>query len=165
VGRWCWRGSAGSCPRTSAPYALLTFGGGLSLGLALTDSGVSDWLATRLGGLANLPSAVAVGFVALVALVLTTVASNTASAAMLVPLAIPLAGVIGVDPVLLVVTVAVASSIDFALVIGTPPTMIAYSTGLYRAPEIFRTGVVLDVVGLVLLTTVVAGVWTVLGLV
>jgi hypothetical protein len=47
-----------------------------------------------------------------------------------------------VDPVTLVVVVAIASSIDFALVIGTPPTMIAYSTKLFTAREIFRTGIV-----------------------
>ena len=48
-------------------------------------------------------------------------ASNTGSAATLIPLAIPLAGLIGVGPTLLVAVVAIASSVDFALVIGTPP--------------------------------------------
>ena len=102
---------------------------------------------------------------ALLTLELTTVASNTASAAILIPLALPLAGVLGIDPTLLVVVVAIASSIDFALVIGTPPTMIAYSTELYTAPEIFRKGIVLDLIGILLLVTVVAGFWQVTGLV
>ena len=103
--------------------------------------------------------------VAVLALALTAVASNTATAAMLVPLAIPLATVIGVDPVLLVVVVAIASSVDFALVIGTPPTMIAYSTKLFTAREIFRVGIVLDVVGIVILVTAVVGLWHLFGLV
>lgn len=145
--------------------SLLTFGGGLTLGLALTEVGVADWAATRLAGLSGVPPVVGIAAVAAVALGLTTVASNTASAAMLVPLAIPLAAVIGVDPVLLVVVVAIATSIDFALVIGTPPTMLAYSTGLYRPSELLRTGGVLDLVGLVVLVTVVTQVWRALGLV
>ncbi|MDH3307261.1 MAG: DASS family sodium-coupled anion symporter [Acidimicrobiia bacterium] len=144
--------------------ALLTFGGGLTLGVFLTESGASDWLATRLGGLEALPAAVGVGVIGLVALTLTTVASNTAAAAMMIPLAIPLAGVIGVEPTFLVLVVAVASSIDFALVVGTPPTMIAYSTGLFRTREIFRIGIVLDVIGLLLLVTVVAAIWGAMGL-
>jgi solute carrier family 13 (sodium-dependent dicarboxylate transporter), member 2/3/5 len=103
--------------------------------------------------------------VATVALLLTTVASNTAAAAMLIPLAIPLATIVGVDPVLLVLVVAVASSIDFALVIGTPPTLLAYSTRLYTSGEIFRVGVVLDFVGLILLVTAVAWFWHLVGIV
>jgi solute carrier family 13 (sodium-dependent dicarboxylate transporter), member 2/3/5 len=100
-----------------------------------------------------------------VTLLLTTVASNTAAAAMLIPLAIPLATIVGVDPVLLVLVVAIASSVDFALVIGTPPTLLAYSTRLYTPGEIFRVGVVIDLLGLVLLVTAVAWFWQLVGIV
>jgi sodium-dependent dicarboxylate transporter 2/3/5 len=145
--------------------ALLTFGGGLALGIFLTESGASDWLAGRLGGLGGVPAWLGITIVATVALGLTTVASNTATAAMMIPLAIPLAGILGIDPTLLVLVVAVASSIDFALVIGTPPTMIAYSTGLFSSRDIFRVGIVLDLVGIGLLVTVVIAIWRVVGLV
>jgi len=143
--------------------SLLTFGGGLTLGVFLVETGTSDWVATQLDGLAAVPAPVAVAVVAGVTLLLTTVASNTASAAMLIPLAIPLATIVGVDPVLMVLVVAIASSIDFALVIGTPPTMLAYSTGLYTPAGIFRVGVVLDLLGLLLLVTVVVWIWQLLG--
>lgn len=145
--------------------SLLTFGGGLTLGVFLVETGTSDWVATQLGGLASVPGPVAIAAVAGVTLLLTTVASNTAAAAMLIPLAIPLATIVGVDPVLLVLVVAVASSIDFALVIGTPPTLLAYSTRLYTSGEIFRIGVILDLVGLVLLVTAVTWIWHLLGVV
>ena len=145
--------------------ALLTFGGGITLGVFMVRSGTSDWVATRLEGLAALPSLVAIAGVAVLALALTAVASNTATAAMLVPLAIPLATVLRVDPVLLVVVVAIASSVDFALVIGTPPTMIAYSTRLFSAREIFRIGIVLDLIGIVILVTAVVGLWQLVGIV
>jgi sodium-dependent dicarboxylate transporter 2/3/5 len=139
--------------------------GGLALGVALVDSGTADWIATSLEVLSDAPAFVGLAAVALLALALTTVASNTASAAILIPVAIPLAGVLGLDPVILVVTVAVASSVDFALVIGTPPTMIAYSTQLFTAPQIFRVGFVLDLLGIALLLTAVGAVWRLSGLV
>ena len=60
---------------------------------------------------------------------------------MLIPLAIPLAQMLQIDPRLLVIIIAISSSIDFALVIGTPPTMMAYSTGLFQVREIFKRGV------------------------
>jgi sodium-dependent dicarboxylate transporter 2/3/5 len=142
---------------------LLTFGGGLTLGLALTTSGVADAVAVALSGLQSVPSEVSVAMVALVALVMTTVASNTATAATLIPLSIPLAILLGVDPVRLVVTVALASSVDFALVIGTPPTMLAYSTGLFRVREIFRIGVVFDLIGILLVVVALPWIWDLLG--
>jgi sodium-dependent dicarboxylate transporter 2/3/5 len=144
--------------------SLLTFGGGLTLGVFLVQTGASDWVATQLGGLAAVPGPVAIAAIASVTLLLTTVASNTASAAIIVPLAIPLATIVGVDPVVLVLVVAIASSIDFALVIGTPPTMLAYSTGLFTPGGIFRVGVILDIAGLILLVTVVAWIWQLLGI-
>ncbi|MGB7858947.1 MAG: DASS family sodium-coupled anion symporter [Acidimicrobiia bacterium] len=144
--------------------ALITFGGGLTLGLFLVQTGVSDYLATRLVGLSNAPALLAVLVVAVITLLLTTVASNTASAAILIPIAIPLAAVIGVSPIGLVVVVAIASSIDFALVVGTPPTMVAYATRLYTAGQIFRKGIVLDFLGLALLVFVVTRIWELLGL-
>ncbi len=145
--------------------SLLTFGGGLTLGVFLVETGTSGYVATRLTGLADWPALLAMLAVAMVTLLLTTVASNTASAAILIPLAIPLAAVIGIAPVTLVIVVAIASSIDFALVIGTPPTMIAYSTRLFTAGQIFRTGILLDLVGVLLLVAVVTQVWELLGLV
>jgi sodium-dependent dicarboxylate transporter 2/3/5 len=142
---------------------LLTFGGGLSLGLALIDTGASDWLVTRLAGVSDWPQWLGLAAIACAALAMTTVASNTAAAATLVPLAIPLAGLVGADPVQLVVVVALASSIDFALVIGTPPTMLAYGTGLFNAREILRLGIWLDLIGLALLLTAVTSAWQLLG--
>ncbi len=144
---------------------LLTFGGGLSLGLAMVDTGTSDWLVTRLTGLADWPTMLSVAAVAVAALVFTTVASNTAAAATLIPLVIPLAGLIGIDPVTLVLVVALASSIDFALVIGTPPTMLAYDTGLFTAGEIMARGSPLDLGGLLVLVAVVVPFWNLTGLV
>ncbi len=144
---------------------LLTFGGGLTIGVFMVESGVADHFVTRLDWLGSLPAWVGIGATAVVALLATTLASNTASAAMLIPLAFPLGGLIGVDAMLLVVVIAIASSIDFALVIGTPPTMLAYSTGLFDVKEILRKGSVLDLVGIVLLVTAVIGTWMLLGLV
>lgn len=143
---------------------LLTFGGGLALGTSLVSSGTSDWIVTRLAGLDGLAEPLALLVVGAVTLALTTVASNTASAATLIPLAIPLAGVIGVDPVLMVVLVAATSSIDFALVIGTPPTMLAYDTGLFTAGRIFTVGIVLDVIGVVVVALGVVRLWEAVGL-
>ena len=143
--------------------ALLTFGGGLAIGTLLVNTGVSDWIALQLVGLNNLPAALVVFLVAGLTLLLGAFISNTACAAMLIPLAIPLAQLLGLDPRLLVAVVAIGSSIDFALVIGTPPTMLAYATGFFRTSEIFRRGLLLDLIGLLLLSFGVIWIWWLLG--
>jgi solute carrier family 13 (sodium-dependent dicarboxylate transporter), member 2/3/5 len=145
--------------------ALLTFGGGLALGNMLVLTGVSDWIALQLTGLVTLPPLLVVFFVGGITLLIGAFISNTACAAMLIPLAIPLAQILHMDPRLLVVVVAIASSIDFALVIGTPPTMMAYSTGLFEAKDIFRRGIVLDLIGILVLSFGVIWLWRWLGVI
>jgi sodium-dependent dicarboxylate transporter 2/3/5 len=131
----------------------------------MVDSGTADWIVTHLDRLEGTPTIVGVLVAAALALALSTVASNTAAAATLIPLAIPLAGIVGVDPVLLVMTVALATSIDFALVVGTPPTMLAYGTGLFSSGEILRRGLPLDLAGLAIVVFIATTIWTALSLV
>jgi sodium-dependent dicarboxylate transporter 2/3/5 len=143
--------------------ALLTFGGGLALGTMLVLTGVSDWIALQLTGLVTLPPILVVLFIAGLTLLIGAFISNTACAAMLIPLAIPLAQILHMDPRLLVAVVAIASSIDFALVVGTPPTMMAYSTGFFEARDIFKRGIILDLIGILVLSFGIIWIWQLLG--
>lgn len=145
--------------------SLLTFGGGLALGNILVITGVSDWIALQRIGLVNLPPLIVVFLVAGLTLLPGAFISNTACAAMLIPLAIPLAQILHMDPKLLVVIIAISSSIDFALVVGTPPTMLAYSTGLFKTQEIFKRGVVLDIIGIVVLSFGIIWIWRWFGVI
>ena len=67
------------------------------------------------------------------------------------------------DPRLLVAIVVIASSIDFALVVGTPLTMMAYSTGFFEAKGIFKRGIILDLIGILVLSFGVIWIWQLLG--
>lgn len=145
--------------------ALLTFGGGLALGSMLVLTGVSDWIALHLIGLTDQPPLLVIISVASMTLIIGAFISNTACAAMLIPLAIPLAQIIHMDPRLIVAVIAIASSIDFALVVGTPPTMMAYSTGFFKVKDIFKRGVVLDIIGVLILSFGVIWIWQWLGVV
>ena len=107
---------------------LLLFGGGLTLSKALAASGAAAWLATQLGGpLAALPAWVCIALMVLFALLLTEVTSNTASAALLIPLFLGLAP--HVERVPLAVLVAVGTSCTFMLPVATPPNAIVFGSG------------------------------------
>jgi solute carrier family 13 (sodium-dependent dicarboxylate transporter), member 2/3/5 len=145
--------------------ALLTFGGGLAIGTLLVDTGVSDWLALQLIGIGMLPTYLVLFLLSVVTVVIGAFISNTACAAMLIPVAIPLAQMLNLDPRLLVTMIAISCSVDFALVTGTPPTMIVYATGLFKVSEIFRRGVVVDLLGALILSFGVVWIWRWLGIV
>lgn len=124
---------------------LLLFGGGLSLGSALIkvkiDILMAETLTRQLGGLhVFLILLILVYFGILV----TMIVSNTASAAILVPLMIPVAKGLGIDVKMMAGLIAIAVSLDFMMPVGTPPNAIAYSTGLVRVKEMVRNGVVMN---------------------
>jgi sodium-dependent dicarboxylate transporter 2/3/5 len=131
---------------------LLLFGGGLSLGSALTKARIdillAEALTQQLGGLHV--------FLILIILIyfgilITMIASNTASAAILVPLMLPLAKGVGIDVRTMAIVIAVGVSLDFMLPVGTPPNAITYSTGLVRVKEMIKNGVIMNVgTGLIL---------------
>ncbi len=145
--------------------ALFLFGGGLCLGDALVATGIGDWIASNMGIIEGKHFIIVALIVGGISLLVTAVASNTASAAMLIPLVIPIAISLQMDPIMLAVIVAIGSSIDYALVFGIPPTMISYSTGYFSVKEIFRIGSILDLVGILLLSTVSVFLWVAFGLI
>ncbi len=139
--------------------ALLLFGGGLCLGNALVSTGIGDWVASNMGIIEGQHIIVIALVLAGIGVIVTAIASNTASAAMLIPLVIPIAVGLNVDIRLLAVIVAISTSIDFTLVFGTPPTLISYSTGYFKVKEIFKVGSILSLIGLAILSTVMIYIW------
>jgi len=127
---------------------VLLFGGGLSLGAAMEASGLTDWVGQSLAvAVGRGSSAILFLVLGFSALLFTMVASNTASANVFVPIAISVSLAIGISPVVSAVLVAVCSSLDFMLPVGTPPNAIAYSTGKVKVREMVKAGLLLDIVG------------------
>jgi sodium-dependent dicarboxylate transporter 2/3/5 len=145
--------------------SLLILGSGIALGGAMIDTGLSAYLAHQMSGLGMLPAFLIVVILGLVAVLVTMVASNTGAAVILIPVAIPLAIGLGIDPLLVTMVIAIAVSMDFALPTGTPPSTIAYSTGIVTMKEMVTTGLLLDLVAVLIVTIVVAWIWGLLGLV
>jgi len=139
--------------------AILIFGGGLTLGVILTESGAGDLIAYSLEEIGISSGIVFIALIAVVGIVLTFIASNTGSASILVPLVIPLGLLFDISPVLLAVVAAIGSSVDFMLPQGTPPTMIAYSTEKYTVKEMAKIGSLVDIFGLLLIAFVLPYFW------
>jgi sodium-dependent dicarboxylate transporter 2/3/5 len=129
---------------------LLLFGGGLSLAAAINQGGLAAWMTDTIGGLGGMPFAAVLGVTVVMVVLLSEVASNTATAAAVVPLVGMLAGPEGVSPALFAVPATLAASCGFMLPVATPPNTLVYGTGRVPIGAMLRAGLVLDLVGIVL---------------
>ncbi len=127
---------------------LLLMGGGLALASGFTRTGVDVWIASQLGFLANLPVAAQVLVIVATTIFASEIMSNTATAALLIPIAASLAGGLGRDPILLMLPVALATTYGFAMPVGTPPNAIIFASNQVSVGTMVRVGLPLDFVGI-----------------
>ncbi|PFG55999.1 sodium-dependent dicarboxylate transporter 2/3/5 [Vibrio sp. ES.051] len=125
---------------------LILFGGGICLSNVLKVTGTSVFLAHSLSGFLE-QAGILLTILAVVAFVvfLTEFASNTASAALLVPVFATIAEALGMSPVILSALIAVAASCAFMLPVATPPNAIVFGTGHIKQKEMMRIGLVLNI--------------------
>jgi solute carrier family 13 (sodium-dependent dicarboxylate transporter), member 2/3/5 len=125
---------------------ILLFGGGIALGQALFQSGLAREmgdLAAQISGAQSMWAITALMIVS--AIILSELASNTASATTLVPVAIGLAEGAGVNPIAPALGAAIGASFGFMLPVSTAPNAIVYSSGLVPPREMMKAGIILDV--------------------
>ena len=135
---------------------LILFGGGLALSDAMFRSGLALWIAsTFIAVFGSPPTVILVLAVMLLVVALTEIASNTAVATMMVPVAITIGKETGVSPAMLAVATGVASSLAFMLPVSTPPNAMVFSTGYISIRQMIRGGVLLDLIGWLLAAAVV----------
>jgi sodium-dependent dicarboxylate transporter 2/3/5 len=137
---------------------LLLFGGGLALASAFEKSGLSSWLSGGLEGLQGAPPTVILAAVTLFFVLLTELTSNTATAAMAMPVVAAIAPALGLAPLGLMAAAALGSSLGFMLPVGTPPNALAYGSGAVTTWQMARAGVWLDLLGVLVITATIA-VW------
>lgn len=131
---------------------LILFGGGICLSKAFIKSGLADELVRHLTGLSVLDVLFIVLLVAILVSFLTEVTSNTAIASVMMPILAVSSVSLMINPILLMLTAALTSSLAFMLPVATPPNAVAYSTGFLSMRDLMRTGFILNIVGILIIT-------------
>jgi sodium-dependent dicarboxylate transporter 2/3/5 len=139
---------------TTIPWGiLLLFGGGITLAKAFGVSGLSATLAENLSDLSTLPILLMIFAICLGVTFLTETTSNTASTVLLMPVLAATAMGSNIDPKLLMIPAAISASCAFMMPVATAPNSIVYASGFFTTKIMAREGIVLNLCGAVIITT------------
>ncbi len=127
------------------------FGGALSLGAALLQTGAAKWIIGDIVALCgnNVSTLATTLILMIIAVTLTQIMSNIALSAILVPLSVTLEGATGIPTGSFAVPVAIACSLSFMFPMADPTVAMAHGTGYVSIKEILKAGVPLVVIGII----------------
>lgn len=132
---------------------LMLFGGGIALSSLLLKSGASAALGQQMASAFAVTHPLVIIFaVAAFIIFLTEFTSNTASAALLVPVFASVADQMGMPKEVLVLIIGIGASCAFMLPVATPPNAIVFGTGLVKQRDMMRVGMLLNVLCIVLVS-------------
>lgn len=136
---------------------LLLFGGGLTLSAIVGQTQTSLFMARVFSGwVDSWPVPMIICAVIFFTIFLTELTSNTALAALMVPIFFSISRELGIEPAKVILPLTFAASTGFMMPVGTPPNAIVFATGRIPQREMIRVGFVLNltfVVALGLLAT------------
>lgn len=133
---------------------VLLYGGGFALGVLSFQTGLAETMGRGL--IEFLPTTGGTGLLiasTVMAVLLSEVTSNTASANMIVPVVISIAMAAGVDPVEPALGATMGASLGFMLPVSTPCNAIVYGSGYVPLSKMMRYGIVLDIAGVIVIVT------------
>lgn len=135
---------------------LLLFGGGIVLSAVLSETGASKFLADLVRDHLSIhgPFPLILGSVMFVIL-LSEFASNTATAAIMVPIFLVLGQeTMSHSPEAIALSVGIAASCGFMLPVGTPPNALVFGTERVRQRSMIKAGLCLDIACGIVITLV-----------
>lgn len=139
---------------------LILFSGGIALAKGFVASGLAAFLAGGIAELATLPILLMIVCICLGVTFLTEVTSNTASTSLLMPVLVVAAVSTNTDPLLMMLPAALSASCAFMLPVATAPNAIVFGSGQVAIQQMIRQGVVLNIVGVGVISLVLAVVFS-----
>ena len=134
---------------------LILFGGGLSIANGFQTTEMDVWIGTQLSSISITQAVVVVLMVITAVNFITEISSNMATTAMLLPVMIPLAQLVGIHPYLLLVGTTLAASCAFMLPVATPPNAVVFGSKLLSISDMVKTGILINIISIILILIMV----------
>ena len=144
---------------------VLLFGGAMSLGLCLWQTGAAEWLAiTSLSHLHGRETVAFIMGVGIFIMIMTNVIMNVAAIAISLPVALVMAPYLGVSPDVILYVALTVAGMPFLFLVGAAPNAIAYQSRQFTAGEFFMAGVPASLIVIGVTWFFVAKIWPVMGM-
>ena len=129
---------------------IFLFGGGFAIAKVIGLTGLSLWLGESLQFVADYPPVLVVISLTLFMTFFTELTSNTASTVLMLPILLAIAGNVDAHPMLIMMPVIMSASFAFMLPVATPPNTIVYATEKIKVKDMASTGLILNLIGVVI---------------
>ena len=144
---------------------VLLFGGAMSIGFCLWQTGAASWMAIEwLTLLKNASWFVFVMGIAFFVLIMTNLIMNVAAIAISLPVALVIAPYLGVAPEVILFASLATAGMPFLLLVGAAPNAIAYESKQFTSGEFFVAGIPASVMLMVVLAVFVKFIWPMMGM-
>jgi sodium-dependent dicarboxylate transporter 2/3/5 len=140
---------------------VLLFGGGFALAAGFQQTGLAQIIGNQFEALGSLPPFVMILLVCLLLTFLTELTSNLATTEMILPILASIAVVTETHPLMLMIPATLSASCAFMMPVATPPNAIVFGSDRLTVGEMARIGIVLNVIGALVIASVVFTVGTV----
>lgn len=131
---------------------VLLFGGGFALAKGFELSGLSKWLGTCINFTPDTNIYLLIFGLCILITVISEFASNVACIQLMIPILVAIQPTLNIHPLLLLVPATLAASLGFMLPVATAPNTIVFGSKRLKVKDMLRTGFVLDLTGILLIT-------------
>ena len=131
---------------------ILMFGSGFALAYGFEVTGLSNWLAASLTVLKGVSPVLIILGICIIVTIISEFASNIASIQLAIPVMIALQKDLDVAPLMLMMPATFAASLGFMLPVATAANTIVFGTKEIHIKDMLRVGIVLDAIGILLIT-------------
>jgi sodium-dependent dicarboxylate transporter 2/3/5 len=144
---------------------ILLFGGAMSVGFCLWDTGAANWIAVEwLVLFQKAPAFIFIMAIAFFVLVMTNFIMNVAAIAISLPVALVIAPYLHVAPEVILFASLATAGMPFILLIGAAPNAIAYESKQFSSGEFFKAGIPASILLMLILALFVWLIWPLMGM-
>lgn len=144
---------------------ILLFGGAMSIGYCLWQTGAANWMA--INWLVLFEDAHWYLFVlgiAFLVMIMTNLIMNVAAISIILPVALVVAGYLNVAPEVILYSSLVTAGMPFLLLVGAAPNAIAYESKQFSSGEFFMAGIPMSIVLMIVVAIFIWFIWPVMGM-
>jgi solute carrier family 13 (sodium-dependent dicarboxylate transporter), member 2/3/5 len=144
---------------------ILLFGGAMSIGYCLWQTGAADWLAVKwLVIFKDTNWFIFVIGIAFFVMIMTNLIMNVAAITIILPVALVMGTYLGVAPEVIVFASLATAGMPFLFLIGAAPNAIAYSSKQFSSGEFFLAGIPASIILMIVLSLFVCFFWPMMGM-